>query len=181
MTKHFDSLLVIVAASSTAAADEPTVIDLDKDREGAWRLAEAAGACDKGQPAFVATWCNRTTPVNARFAMRIEVTARDATAEILSVTVPVTSQGKGLISAFVPPPIYCDAQTCLYPETMAIFVRTKMRVAAADVRALAVTFDVNGSWRIRQWWGPKASHVDIKLLDAAGKPIGEGVMLTPTQ
>lgn len=173
-------VLVIVAYARSAAADT-TVIDLDKDDEAAAHLAEAAGACAKGQPAFIATWCRAKTPRKARFAKRIDVTASEATPGILKVTVPVTDYGKGLVLAIVQPPIYCDAQACLPPDSLAAFIRTKDNVTAGDVRALGVTFDVEGMWKVRQWWGPKVTQVEIKLLDAGGKQLGEGTLLVPTR
>jgi len=173
-------VLVIVAYGRSAAADA-VVIDLDKDEEAAVHVAEAAGACAKGQPAFIATWCRAGKPRKARFAKRIEVTASEATPGILKVTVPVTEYGKGLVSAIVEPPIYCDAQACLPPAALEAFIRTKDNVAAGDVRALGVTFDVAGRWKVRQWWGPRVTQVDVKLLDAAGKQLGEGTLLATTR
>jgi len=34
-------------------------------------------------------------------------------------------------------------------------------------------------WRVRQWWGPRATKVEVRFFNRAGAPIGAGTMLQP--
>jgi hypothetical protein len=163
-------------AATAALADAPAVIDLDNDEDGARRLAEAAGACAKRQPAFIKTWCNTTKPRKARFTKRFEAKASDAGVGKLAVELPVTEYGKGFVSAVAQPKVTCTPDACLPSSTVTVVIRPKLKVAAADVHAVTVTFDVGDMWRDKQWWGPKATNITVTLWNAAGTSLGDGTV-----
>jgi hypothetical protein len=57
--------------------------------------------------------------------------------------------------------------------------KTRSRVDAAEVASVELSFEVDGLWRIRQWWGPKATQIAIKLTNKTDTQIGEGTLLEP--
>ncbi len=166
----------VVLAATAAAAETRKPIDLDKDENAARRLAEAAGACRPTQPAFIRTWCNTKKPRRARFTQRVTTTARDAGDGALAISVPVSQHGKGFVSAIVQPPVTCTASTCEPAWSVEVAIRTKGQVAAADVRAVMFTFDVDRMWRDHQWWGPTPTNLAVMLLGDGGKQLGAGVL-----
>jgi hypothetical protein len=171
-------VLVVIAVGS-AHAGPTTSVDLDKDPDGDVRLAEAAGACDKAQPAFVQAWCHDKKPQKARFSRHVDTKAQAVNDTLLAVTLPSIDVGKGYIPSVIAPPIYCDADTCMHPQSLTVFVKTRSRVDAAEVASVELSFEVDGLWRIRQWWGPKATQIAIKLTNKIGTQIGEGTLLEP--
>jgi hypothetical protein len=168
------AIVIALMAPTSAAGGRVVIVDLDKDPRAAWRLAEAAGACTVGLPAFIRTWCNTERPSKPAFTRRYEVTARAFAKGIVSIVVPVTEYGKGFVSALATPPVSCSANVCVPASTVEVRIRTP--VAAADVRAVVATFSVAGMWRDHQWWGPKLAMVTVELFAATGKRIGEGTI-----
>lgn len=64
-------------------------------------------------------------------------------------------------------------------SSLTVFVKTRSCVDAAEVASVELSFEVDGLWRIRQWWGPKATQIAIKLTNKTGTQIGEGTLLEP--
>jgi len=166
------AFLLLLLVANTAAADP---IDLDTD-DATFRLAESAGACDKGRPAHIASWCH-DKPRPARYVRKLAVTARQAASELLALTLPVTDHGKGFIASPIAPTIWCDAKACLFADAMVVIVRTK--VAAADVARVELAFDADGIWQVQQWWGPRATKLAVTLVGADGKRLGDAMLLQP--
>jgi len=166
------AFLVLLLVANTAAADP---IDLDTD-DATFRLAESAGACDKGRPAYIGSWCH-DKPRRARYMRKVAVTARQASTELLELTLPVIDHGKGFISSPIAPTIWCDAKACLFAHAIVVIVRTK--VAAADVTHVEIAFDPDGIWQVQQWWGPRATKLAITLVGAGAKRLGDATLLVP--
>jgi hypothetical protein len=166
------ALVVLLLVANTAAADP---IDLDTD-DATFRLAETAGACDKGRAAFIASWCHEK-PRPARYVRKLAVTARQAASELLALTLPVADHGKGFISSPIAPTIWCDAKACLFSDAVVVIVRSK--VAAADVARVEIAFDTDGLWQVQQWWGPRATNLAVTLVGAGGKRLGDATLLQP--
>jgi hypothetical protein len=169
------AIAIALMAPASATAGRVKIVDLDNDDHAAWRLAEAAGACQPGLPAFIRTWCNTEHPSRPMFTRRYKVTVRPTAKGIVSLVVPVAQYGKGFVSALATPKVTCSANVCLPATTVAVQIRTT--AAAADVAAVAATFSVAGMWRDHQWWGPTLTMVTVELFDATGKKIGEGPLV----
>ena len=169
------AIVIALMAPTSAVGGRVATVDLDNDDDAAWRLAEAAGACEPSLPAFIRTWCNTEHPPKPLFTKRYEVTARAAGKGIVSINVPVTEYGKGFVSALAPPRVRCEANGCVPAKTVAVRIRTT--AAAADVRVVTAKFYVAGMWRDHQWWGPKPAKGWVQLFDATGKQIGEGTIV----
>jgi hypothetical protein len=157
-----------------ARAATATVIDLDHDDSGVWRLAEAAGACKEDQPAFIRTWCRTETPRGARFAQRFDTTATAVGAGTVAVILPVVEHGKGFVTAIGPAGVSCDRTTCVPPRTTSVVLRTTGHVDIAKVRRVTLTFDVDSMWRDRAWWGPQPKHLMVELFDRDDHRLGTG-------
>jgi acetaldehyde dehydrogenase (acetylating) len=166
------AIAIALMAPTPATAAPAKLVDLDHDDGAAWRLAEAAGACDPSLPAFIRTWCHTKHPSKPAFTRRYEVTALPVAKGIVSIVVPVAQYGKGFVAALATPKVTCSGTTCMPAATVVVRVRTT--AAAADVAAVAARFSVAGMWRDHQWWGPTLAAVTVELFDATGKKIGEG-------
>jgi len=166
------AIVIGLMAPTSAVGGRVASVDLDNDDDGAWRLAEAAGACNASLPAFIRTWCNTAQPPKPLFTKRYAVIAHAAGKGIVTISVPVTEYGKGFVSALAPPKVSCTADECVPTSSVAVRIRTT--AAAADVRMVTAEFYVAGMWRDHQWWGPKLAKATVQLFDATGKPIGDG-------
>ncbi len=176
--------ITVLAACSTRGAQpvenrvplaaRVQVIDLDAEDAGVWRLAEAAGACNDDQPAFIRTWCQTEHPHPGRFSQRFDTTATDVGDGKVAVRLPVIEHGKGFVTAFALAGVPCVQNTCMPPSTTSVVIRTTGPIEVARVRRVAFTFDVDRMWRDRSWWGPLPTHVTVELFDAAGTQLGTG-------
>ena len=159
-------------------------IDLDVALEGAARLAEAAGACAPGMPAYIAIRCRVRAAQPARdFRKRYGLPAgaiTDAAGSTLRITVPTEEAGKGLLIAPLEPQIHCDGELCLFAPSVTLFVRPSSPIEAARVASVTFSFRVTGMWRVRAWWGLRPTGLTATLWDAQDRRLGEGVVLQPT-
>lgn len=179
-----------VFAARADAPPRPTgptgPVDLDATTAGgASRIAEAAGACAPGAPAYIASWCQNRPGQPARdFVKRYRSLAAAAAAgDAIRFAVPVEEAGKGFLISPIEPQIHCDAQICLYAPTVTVFVRPSSQVDAGRVASVTLSFRVGGMWRARQWWGPRITGITATLWDARDRRLGEGpaLQLTPSQ
>lgn len=168
-------LLIVCLLCSTASADP---VDVDSD-DGDSRLAEAAGACAKTEPAFIQHACRgQSVPAKDFVKSYRSVSAARAASSLVRLTLPVDEHGKGYLFSITEPAIHCDAKRCLYEPTAVVFVNTD--VDAAKISEVRFAFRVDKMWRVRQWWAPRTTAIKATLLDASGKPLGEGSILTKT-
>lgn len=168
-------LLILCFVSSTAFADP---IDLDAV-DGPARLAEAAGACAKTEPAFIQQAC-RGKPLPAKdFVKRYRaVSATAAATSLVRLTLPVEDHGKGYLFSITEPAIHCDAKRCMYEPSAVVFVSTD--VDAAKIADVGFAFRVDKMWRVRQWWAPRPTAIKVTLFDSRGNRLGEGSTLAKT-
>jgi hypothetical protein len=168
----------IIGLGASASFADPKEVDLDSTAEATQRLAEAAGACANSLPSYIKLWCGQSTPPPHRFAKRyrgISVTRWGA--GLLWFTVPIEEHGKGYLFSITAPEVQCDADTCVYHPTTNVYVKAALDAALiAKVTEVVFTFQIDGMFRMRQWWSPRPSAIKATLLDAAGKRLGEGTV-----
>ena len=168
-------LLILCFVSSTAFAGP---VDLDA-AEGTARLAEAAGACAKTEPAFIQQACqSKAAPPNDFIKRYRSVSAVAAATSLVRLTLPVEEYGKGYLFAITEPAIHCDAKLCMYEPSAVVFVNTD--VEATKIAEARFAFRVDKMWRVRQWWAPRATAIKVTLFDSNGNRLGEGSILTKT-
>lgn len=77
------AILVLVVIGGVVGARGARLVNLDKEEDGLGRLAEASGACDAAQPAFIKQWCEKKPLQSPRFTRK--------------VALPVTAHGDTLL------------------------------------------------------------------------------------
>lgn len=94
---------------------------------------------------------------------------------MLELTVEPVDYGKGLVLFLGPPQVSCDQARCFPASREQLVVHLSGEVTpSTPLDTVTLTFSAKGLWRIRQWWGPRASDVRVSVPGAT--PL-EGVVL----
>lgn len=139
------------------------------------QLASNAGACKKGAPAWIASWCRADAPKTKTFTSTHVATSVDAKRTTLCIGIAVTDEGKGFVPSPIRPTIDAKGQ---YVKHVEFSVAALEGHAATDIKSVRISFKLLGQWRKAAWWGPTTSITRATFLDGDGHEIGSTAKIT---